>query len=351
MGEQAEQAEALWYVSPGRVEIRAETIGPPAAGEVRLRALYGGISRGTERLVLNGRIPVSEHSRMRAPNMAGDFPFPVKYGYATVGRIESGPADLVGRIGFALYPHQSAFNLPVDAVALLPDDVPASRGVLAANMETALNAVWDAAPGPADRIAIVGAGWWARCARGCAPSCPARTSRWSTSIRGRAEIAAALGVGLRAALRCRRRLRRRHPCERHRGRAGDGAASCRRRGRRRRVELVRVRTQIAVSLGEAFHSRRLRLISSQVGQVAPSHRPRWSHGRRLAAALGLLGDAALDALIATPIDFHDLPIAAAENPRRARQCAMSADPLSRRQGMIPKSCRLFGQDHAHDHKA
>ena len=183
MGEQAEQAEALWYVSPGRVEIRAETIGPPAAGEVRLSALYGGISRGTERLVLNGRIPVSEHSRMRSPNMAGDFPFPVKYGYATVGRIESGPADLVGRIGFALYPHQTAFNLPVELVALLPEDVPASRGVLAANMETALNAVWDAAPGPADRIAIVGAGVvGVRCAPGCAPSCPARRSRWSTSI-------------------------------------------------------------------------------------------------------------------------------------------------------------------------
>jgi hypothetical protein len=307
VGEQAEQAEALWYVSPGRVEIRAETVGPPAAGEVRLSALYGGISRGTERLVLNGRVPVSEHSRMRAPNMAGAFPFPVKYGYATVARIESGPADLVGRIGFALYPHQTAFNLPAESVALLPKDVPASRGVLAANMETALNAVWDAAPGPADRIAIVGAGVvGSLCAWLCAKLPGAEVTLVDVDP-GRAEIAGALGAGFAlpfdangdcdvvihasataAGLATALRL------------AGDEAAV---------IELSWYGSaEVAVSLGEAFHSRRLRLVSSQVGQVAPSHRPRWSHGRRLAAALGLLGDGALDALIASPIDFRDLPI-------------------------------------------
>jgi hypothetical protein len=307
VGEHAVEAEALWYVSPGRVEIRAETVGPPAAGEVRLSALYGGISRGTERLVLNGRVPASEHSRMRAPNMAGTFPFPVKYGYATVARIESGPTDLVGRIGFALYPHQTAFNLPADAVALLPPDVPASRGVLAANMETALNAVWDAAPGPADRIAIVGAGVvGSLCAWLCARLPGAEVTLVDVDP-GRAEIAGALGAGFAlpfdangdcdvvihasataAGLATALRL------------AGDEAAV---------IELSWYgSTEIAVSLGEAFHSRRLRLVSSQVGQVAPSHRPRWSHGRRLAAALGLLGDAALDALIAPPIDFRDLPV-------------------------------------------
>jgi hypothetical protein len=307
VGEHAVEAEALWYVSPGRVEIRPEPVGPPAAGEVRLSALYGGISRGTERLVLNGRVPVSEHSRMRSPNMAGDFPFPVKYGYATVGRIESGPADLVGRIGFALHPHQTAFNLPAESVALLPQDVPGSRGVLAANVETALNAVWDAAPGPADRIAIVGGGVvGSLCAWLCAKLPGAEVTLVDVDP-GRAEIAGALGAGFAlpfdangdcdvvihasataAGLATALRL------------AGDEAAV---------VELSWYGSnEIAVSLGEAFHSRRLRLISSQVGQVAPSHRPRWSHGRRLAAALSLLGDAALDALIATPIDFRDLPI-------------------------------------------
>jgi len=307
VGEQAVEGEALWYVGPGRAEIRAEPVGAPAAGEVRLRALYSGISRGTERLVLDGRVPASEHSRMRAPNMAGAFPFPVKYGYATVARIESGPADLVGRIGFVLYPHQTTFNLAADAVALLPPDVPASRGVLAANMETALNAVWDAAPGPADRIAVVGGGVvGSLCAWLCAKLPGADVTLVDIDPR-RAEIAGALGAGFalpfdapgdcdvvihasatQAGLATALRL------------AGDEACV---------IELSWYGSmQVAAPLGEAFHSRRLRLVSSQVGQVAPSHRPRWSHGRRLAAALGLLNDAALDALIAPAVDFHDLPM-------------------------------------------
>src|SRR5260370_934796 len=186
----------MWYVGPNRAEIRPETLpadlGP---GEVRLEALYGGLSRGTERLVFTGCVPASEYSRMRAPFMAGDFPFPVKYGYATVGRVVAGPDALVGRTAFALYPHQTAFNLPADSVALLPQDVPASRGVLAANMETALNALWDAAPGPADRIAIVGGGVvGSLCAWLCARLPGVEVTLVDIDPR-RAEIADALGVG------------------------------------------------------------------------------------------------------------------------------------------------------------
>ncbi len=151
-------AEALWYSAPGQAEIRQEALAPPAAGEVRVRALFGAVSRGTEALVLAGRVPASEFERMRAPFMAGNFPFPVKYGYATVGRIEGGVEALRGRTVFTLHPHQNFFNIPATAALVLPENLPPQRAVLAANMETALNAVWDAAPGPADRIAIVGAG-------------------------------------------------------------------------------------------------------------------------------------------------------------------------------------------------
>lgn len=153
-----EVAEALWYSGPGQADIRREALAPPTADELRVRALYGAISRGTEALVLAGRVPPSEFERMRAPFMAGNFPFPVKYGYATVGRIEDGAEDLIGRTAFTLHPHQDRFNIPSSAAILLPDNLPPQRAVLAANMETALNGVWDAAPGPADRIAIVGAG-------------------------------------------------------------------------------------------------------------------------------------------------------------------------------------------------
>jgi threonine dehydrogenase-like Zn-dependent dehydrogenase len=308
VNEHATEAQALWYVGPGRAEIRSEPIGPPGAGEVRLTALYSGISRGTERLVLNGRVPLSEHVRMRAPNMAGSFPFPVKYGYASVARIETGPPDLVGRIGFVLYPHQTAFNLPADSVTLLPEDVPASRAVLGANMETALNAVWDAAPGPADRIAVVGCGVvGALCAWLCGALPGAEVTLVDIDPQ-RAEIAATLGVGFSLPFDARGDCDTViHASATHSGLttalrlAGDEAS------------VIEVSwygaAEVAAPLGEAFHSRRLRLVSSQVGQVAPSHRPRWSHRRRLAAALALLRDDALDALVAPAVDFHDLPAA------------------------------------------
>src|SRR6266481_5003483 len=190
-----ERAHALWYVGPRRAEIRRETlpadVGP---GEVRIEALYGGISRGTERLVFTGCVPKSEYARMRAPFMAGDFPFPVKYGYATVGRVMVGPDALIGRTAFALYPHQTAFTLPADRVVVLPADVPASRGVLAANMETALNALWDAAPGPADRIAVVGAGVVGSLCAWLAGRLPGAEVTLVDIDKGRAAVAAALGV-------------------------------------------------------------------------------------------------------------------------------------------------------------
>jgi threonine dehydrogenase-like Zn-dependent dehydrogenase len=302
--ERARDAEALWYVGPGKAEIRPEEVPAPGAGEVRLTALYSGISRGTERLVFNGRVPESEYARMRAPHMGGAFPFPVKYGYATVVRIESG--DLAGRIGFVLYPHQTAFNLPVETITLLPADVPASRGVLGANMETALNAVWDAAPGPADRIAVVGGGVvGALCAWLCAKLPDAEVTLVDIEPK-RAEIATELGVGFSlpfdAPLDCDAVF---HASATAAGLAtalrlaGDEASV---------IELSWYgAAEVTAPLGQAFHSRRLRLISSQVGQVAPSHRPRWSHQRRLAAALGLLRDDELDALIARPVDFYGLP--------------------------------------------
>jgi threonine dehydrogenase-like Zn-dependent dehydrogenase len=307
-----ERAHALWYISPGRAEIRQETLAADVSpGEVRIEALYSGISRGTERLVFTGRVPASEYTRMRGPFMAGDFPFPVKYGYATVGRVVAGPDAVIGRNAFALHPHQSAFTVPVDRIALLPADVPPSRGVLAANMETALNALWDAAPGPADRIAVVGAGVVGCLCAWLAGKLPGAEVTLVDIDHSRAAVAAALGVrfappdaapgecdlvihasasqaGLATALRL----------------AGNEATV---------LELSWYGAgEVAAPLGAAFHSRRLRLISSQVGQVAASHRPRWSHGRRMEAALALLADPALDALIAPAVDFHDLPAALSE---------------------------------------
>jgi NADPH:quinone reductase-like Zn-dependent oxidoreductase len=300
------QGRALWYVGPGRAELREEPVAAPKPGEVRVRARFGALSRGTERLVHAGRVPASEYERMRAPMMGGAFPFPVKYGYATVGRVETGAAELRDRTVFSLHPHQSLFTVPAECVWPLPANVPAERAVLAANMETALNAVWDGAPGPADRIAVVGGGLVGLLVGYLCARLPGAQVTVVDIAPSRAALARAVGArfaapdvaptdcdlvfhasataaGLASALRL----------------AGEEASV---------VELSWYGSgDVAAPLGEAFHSRRLRLVSSQVGGVASSHRPRWSHGRRLAAALALLDDPVLDALIAPAVAFEELP--------------------------------------------
>ena len=301
-----EQVEALWYVGPGRVEIRAERIAAPAPGEVRVRALHSAISRGTERLVAAGAIPESEFTTMRAPFMGGQFSFPVKYGYAIVGRAEGGPPDLEGRLVFSLHPHQSAFLVPREAVHLLPAGVPPRRAVLAANMETALNAVWDAAPGPADRIAIIGAGVvGALVARLCA-ALPGAQVTLVDVVAHRETLAQHLGVGFALPEGAPRE------CDvvfHASGTAQGLATALSLTGDEALVlELSWFGSHsVAVPLGAAFHSRRLRLVASQVGRVSPSRRSRWASRRRLDAALALLADPAYDALLEPAIAWHQLP--------------------------------------------
>jgi NADPH:quinone reductase-like Zn-dependent oxidoreductase len=299
-------AQALWYSGPGQAEIRQETLAPPESGQVRVRALFGAISRGTEALVLAGRVPQSEFERMRAPFMAGDFPFPVKYGYATVGRIEGGTEALSGRTVFTLHPHQDFFNIPAGAAVALPEDLPPQRAVLAANMETALNAVWDAAPGPADRISVVGAGVVGSLVAYLCARIPGTDVTLVDINPARAELARSLGVGFATPQTAK------DDCDlvvhASGNPAGLGTALALAGEEATVLELSWYGDVPAeVLLGGAFHSRRLRLVSSQVGKIAPSHRPRWTHGRRLAAALALLADARLDALLAPAVAFHDLP--------------------------------------------
>ena len=301
-----EVAQALWYIAPGRAEIREERLPPLADGQVRVRAQHGALSRGTESLILAGRVPESEFERMRAPFMAGAFPFPVKYGYAMVGRVEAGPTELLGRSVFALHPHQTLFDVPADAAVPLPAEIPSARAVLSANMETALNAVWDAEPVPPGRIAVVGGGVLGTlvallCARieGTQVTLvdinPAREGLAKAFGLNFAQPDAAptdcdlvvhtsaTSAGLTTALNL----------------AKDEATI---------LELSWYGSgTVAVPLGGAFHSRRLKIVSSQVGQVAPLHRATWTHRRRLEAAIALTADARLDALLAPAVMFHDLP--------------------------------------------
>ncbi len=300
-------ARAFWVEAPGQGAIRTQALPAPGPDEVRVRACYSAISRGTETLVFHGRVPESEYARMRAPFQDGDFPAPVKYGYSSVGMVEAGPSDLQGRYVFCLHPHQDHYVVPVAMVQPLPEALPPERAVLAANMETALNGLWDAAPRIGDRIAVIGAGvvgtliaWLCRNIPGTRvelididdsrePLARALDIDFSTPAQAQDECdlvihASGSQGGLQQALTL----------------AGQEATI---------IEMSWFGAQpVSLPLGEAFHSRRLTLRASQVGTVSPARSARRTYAERMAQALTLLDDARLDALIDAESDFEALPV-------------------------------------------
>lgn len=299
-------AQAFWVAEPGRGEIRTETLPAVSGGDVLVRALYSGISRGTEALVFGGRVPQSEWGRMRAPFQVGEFPAPVKYGYSVTGIVEQGPADLVGRHVFVLHPHQTRFVVPATAVHVLPDDVPPSRAVLAANLETALNGIWDARPHVGDRITVIGAGTVGTLTAWLASRLPECVVELVDTNPQRAGVAAALGV----------------PFATPETAAGDADVVIHASGSPAGLELALNLAALEASivelswfgdhvvtlpLGRAFHSKRLTLASSQVGRIAPAQRARWDHRRRMRLTLDMLREPLLDAVITGESPFDLLP--------------------------------------------
>jgi threonine dehydrogenase-like Zn-dependent dehydrogenase len=299
-------AQAFWLREPGCGEIRPVGLPEPGPGDVMVRTVRTGISRGTETLVYRGAVPPAQHTSMRAPFQEGDFPGPVKYGYLNVGVVEEGPVELCGRTVFCLYPHQTAYVVPSGAVAVLPEDVPTARAVLAGTVETAVNAVWDAAPALGDRVAVVGAGMV-----GC---CVARLFHRHPAVRvtlvdvdpGRADVAAALGVDFTL------------PEEAPEGLDLVVHTSATSEGLQRSLELLGAEgvvldlswygdAEVRLSLGGAFHDRRLAIRSSQVASVSPVRASRRTSADRLALSLELLRDPAFDALLTGESRFEELP--------------------------------------------
>ncbi|MFF8970779.1 zinc-binding alcohol dehydrogenase [Streptomyces sp. NPDC014995] len=298
-------ARAFWTGSPGHGEIRDVDLPDPADGEVVVRSLYSGVSRGTETLVFRGQVPVSQYTAMRAPFQEGDFPAPVKYGYLNVGLVEEGPDALVGRTVFSLFPHQTRFVVPASAVTVVPDGVPAERAVLAGTVETAVNALWDAAPLVGDRIAVVGGGMVGCSVAALLARFPGVRVQLVDADPARAKVAEVLGVGFAT------------PEEASGGCDLVVHASATEQGLARCLELLTAEgtvlelswygdRQVSLPLGEAFHSRRLVIRSSQVGTVSPARANR-TYADRLALALELLADPALDALITGESAFEELP--------------------------------------------
>ncbi len=312
------RAAAFWVDAPSRGVLRDVELADPQPGDVRVRTLVTGISRGTESTVFRGEVPAGERERMRAPFQDGDFPGPVKYGYLNVGVVEHGPAELTGRTVFTLFPHQSAFVVPASAVAVVPDGVPARRAVLAGAVETAVNILWDAAPLVGDRISVIGAGMIGAAVARLAAALPGADVVLVDVDAGKAGVAAGLGVAYAG------------PGDAPRDRdlvidtsgSGDGlqlaidtAAT--------EGEIVEASwfgdRPVTVQLGGAFHSKRLTIRSSQVGLVSPRRRGTRSPRDRRELALGLLRDPVFDHLLTGESSWRELPdvmsaIAAGSSP-------------------------------------
>jgi len=296
----------FWIQSTGHGEIVSAELPPRQDGQVLVRTLYSGISRGTESLVFRGRVPQSQFQAMRAPFQDGEFPAPIKYGYMNVGRVEEGPEVLVGQTVFCLYPHQDLYCVPDSAVTVVPANVPPGRAILAANMQSAVNAVWDAGVSVGDHVVVIGAGvvglliaWVCRQLPGAHvvvvdidPTREAVARELGLTFLSQAPNATRADVVV------------------HASGQPDGLVTA--------LALAAVEativdvswygdTPVALPLGEAFHSQRLTIRSSQVSRIPPERLPRWSHARRAALAIELLADPALDLLITSESEFEDLP--------------------------------------------
>jgi threonine dehydrogenase-like Zn-dependent dehydrogenase len=296
------EARAFWTVAAGRGELRTEIL--PAAGrdELLVTSLASGISRGTEATVFAGNVPPSQYEVMRAPMMAGHFPFPVKYGYAVVGRLPSGQ-----RV-FVLHPHQDMFLAPAAMCVPVPDAVPTDRAVLAANTETALNIAWDAMPMLGERITVIGAGVVGLLSAALFARVPATRVTIVDIEPGREPLARKLG--------CDFATPQAAPAEQELIVHASGSEAGLRLALDRAAFEGRIveaswhgNRAVTLPLGEAYHQRRLRLVSSQVGAVATGMRGRRTHRDRLICALDLLADPMFDILLEQPTRFDDLPSA------------------------------------------
>ena len=302
----AGHALSFWLRAPGHGEIRPTTLPEPGPGDVVVRTLRSGVSRGTELRVFRGGVPPEQYGTMRAPFQEGEFPAPVKYGYLSVGAVEEGPRALRGRTVFCLYPHQTAYVVPARSVSVVPDGVPAARAVLAGTVETAVNALWDAAPLVGDRVAVVGAGMLGCCVARLLARIPGVDVTLVDVEPGRAGVADALGAGFAL------------PAAAADGRDLVVHTSATSAGLQRSLELLAPEgtvidlswygeNEVTLSLGGAFHTGRLGIRSSQVGAVSPARRPRRTTADRLELALHLLNDPAFDVLLTGESPFADLP--------------------------------------------
>jgi len=305
-------AAAVWFPRARSVELRSEELADPGPDEVRVRAALSAISHGTEMLVYRGE--VDPDLALDLPTLVGGYGFPVKYGYASVGRAVAVGRDVRGvRDGdlvFALHPHQDEYVVSESLARRLPDHTTPEQGVFVANLETAINVVLDAKPRLGEVVAVFGQGVVGLLITQLLRRSGARVVAVEPSALRRS-FAERCGAELAIAPQDGTALRKLT-----RGRGADIAvdASGSPSALQEAIDSVALEGTVVVcswygekpvplDLGGLFHRRRVRLVSSQVGRIDPSLAPRWDRARRLDFATELLGELILEDLITHRIPF------------------------------------------------
>ncbi|HSQ79372.1 MAG TPA: zinc-binding alcohol dehydrogenase [Candidatus Bathyarchaeia archaeon] len=299
------EARAFWLTRKGRGALKAETLDYPGGDWCVVRAMFSAVSPGTERLVAMDRVPAALRQEMRCPYMGGRFPFPVKYGYSLVGEVVQGPAELRGRVVHVLHPHQDFCVVRAKDVRPLPAGVPPARATLASNLETAITAAWDAEVMIGERILVVGFGVVGSLVARVLALGPAFEVTVAETRPDRRRLAESLGFRVAEGRG-----------EGHFDLAFDtsGAAA----GLRSAVESVGLEGRVvAVSwfgtapvpldLGGTFHSRRKRIIGSQVSRLPGGLGPRWDTARRTELVFRLLERPEFDLHVGPAVSFTELP--------------------------------------------
>lgn len=289
---------ALFFDAPRRVSIRDVALHAKEDG-VLVHGLASAISQGTEMLLYRGEGPEPFDPSLE---VSAGGTYPCRYGYAWVGE-----RDDDGQRVFALAPHGDAHRLAPREMRPLRSDIPIARATLAANLETAITCAWDAQAAFGERVVVLGGGVvgllsaWVLAKSGCHVTLvdPRRARRECAALLGAHAVEIALpsletsaDVVIEAT---------------GDPRALDAAIACAAESARIVVASFYGRRRAPVDLGDAFHFRRLSLISSVVSTIPPHLSSRWSSDRRFDVVQDLLADQKLDALFAPAVPFEQAP--------------------------------------------
>lgn len=299
------EVKSLWHVAPGVSVIKQEILPQLPVDYCQVRAEYSAISIGTERLIANGRVPLELTKEMACPYMAGEFDLPIKYGYSLVGLVEEGPPHLIGKRVHVMHPHQTICQVKVGDVTVLPNNLPSARAALASNLETAVNAVWDSSLSIGDRVLVVGFGTIGSLIAQIVSHIPGIFLQVVDLSAEKCALAKKLGFDAETVANCS------EPFDVAFHSTGTGA------GLQAALDAVGFESKVIelswygsstvdLMLGTHFHRQRKQIISSQVSNVASTHRSRWDFRRRKALVLDLLARQEFDRLIHRTVQFSEL---------------------------------------------